>query len=794
MRPVRLEIEGFTTFRDPVTVDFDGADLFALTGPTGSGKSSVIDAIVFALYGCVPRLDRRAVAPVISLGRTEARVRLDLTVGDEAYTAVRVVRRTKTGATTKEARLERVADGEVLAGNEKELSAEVERLLGLGFDHFTKCVVLPQGEFMRLLHDEPAKRQDMLISLLDLGVYDRMGQAARQRAAAAEHRAEVAAELLAKLASATPEARAAAAEHLASLDALRNEVTAVRPRLEAQARAEAEARAEQATASGRVELLDGVVPPEGMGQRAAELAQARITADRAGAAEAAAQLEVDAAEAALAALAPRAELEAAVRAHAERAALGEQQTSRGPVLADRRAAEVAAVEAHEAAQARSAAASETLERVRWEHRAHDLAGSLTPGEACPVCRQVVTALPPLPDVAAIEEAEAAKEAADDAARAASIARQSAERARLEAETKFASLVEALARLDDRLAGTTGPEELAARLADVAAAEAAVAAARGADRAARRATAAARSQLDALVAAEGDDRRRFAAVRDRVAELGPPTPGHLDLAADWAGLTAWAAATRPAQVAAAAAAEARAVALAAEHRSLSADLADRCGEAGVVLGGRDPADAVADANALARATLASIDQGIEEAARHRVEIADHRRVAAVARDLGRHLSANHFEKWVLDEALSNLVAAATDILRELSAGDYSLDLDERSNFLVVDHRSADEVRSARTLSGGETFLASLALALALADQIGQLAAHGAARLESIFLDEGFGSLDPDALDTVAAAMEELGARGRTVGLVTHVAELAERMPVRFLVHKGPATSTVTRVAS
>ena len=64
----------------------------------------------------------------------------------------------------------------------------------------------------------------------------------------------------------------------------------------------------------------------------------------------------------------------------------------------------------------------------------------------------------------------------------------------------------------------------------------------------------------------------------------------------------------------------------------------------------------------------------------------------------------------------------------------------------------------------------------------LAAGGAARLESIFLDEGFGTLDPDTLDVVAAAIEELGARGRMVGVVTHVRELAERLPVRFEVRK------------
>src|SRR5690606_39940208 len=116
---------------------------------------------------------------------------------------------------------------------------------------------------------------------------------------------------------------------------------------------------------------------------------------------------------------------------------------------------------------------------------------------------------------------------------------------------------------------------------------------------------------------------------------------------------------------------------------------------------------------------------------------------------------------------------------LSGGAYALAVDPRSGgFGVVHHTAASQVRSARTLSGGETFLASLALALALADQVASLAAAGAARLDSLFLDEGFGTLDPDTLDVVAAALDDLGARGRVVGIVTHVRELAERLPVRF----------------
>ena len=187
MRPVRLEIEGFTAFRVPTVVEFAGADLFALVGPTGSGKTSIIDALTFALYGSVPRLDdRRAVAPVISQNLTEARVRLDFTVDGDRYTVVRVVRTTRSGgATTKEARLQQ--GDAVLAGTADEVTEAVSALLGLSFEHFTTCVSLPQGQFARFLHDKPRSRQDLLVRLLDLGLYDRVATAARQRAAIARN-------------------------------------------------------------------------------------------------------------------------------------------------------------------------------------------------------------------------------------------------------------------------------------------------------------------------------------------------------------------------------------------------------------------------------------------------------------------------------------------------------------------------------------------------------------------------------------------------------------------------------
>ena len=110
---------------------------------------------------------------------------------------------------------------------------------------------------------------------------------------------------------------------------------------------------------------------------------------------------------------------------------------------------------------------------------------------------------------------------------------------------------------------------------------------------------------------------------------------------------------------------------------------------------------------------------------------------------------------------------------------------------MDTWNGDDERSVRTLSGGETFLASLALALALADQVRAISVTDRAGLDSLFLDEGFGTLDPESLRTVIDAIEQLGGDGRLVGVITHVRELAEQFP-RVEVEKSPRGSRVAFV--
>ncbi|MFN0091315.1 MAG: AAA family ATPase, partial [Acidimicrobiales bacterium] len=318
MRPERLELEGFTAFRSPVTVEFGDCDLFAFVGPTGSGKSSLIDAIVFALYGSIPRYDdRRLVAPAISQGLVQARVRLDFAVGAERYTAVRVVRAGKDGrASTREARLERrLADGgvEVLAGEADEVTRGVEALLGLSYEHFTTCVVLPQGEFARFLHHKPRDRQALLIRLLELGLYERMGQLARARAAAAAGGREAVGRRLAELAPVTEEVRAALAARVQSLDSLLEQVDKAKPELDALATELDAAAAAAAAAERDAALLAGVAPPEDLPGLAAELAAADAEL-------AAAAAELEGAEVALGAVEAEVEAPGAARLAPEDAA------------------------------------------------------------------------------------------------------------------------------------------------------------------------------------------------------------------------------------------------------------------------------------------------------------------------------------------------------------------------------------------------------------------------------------------------------------------------------------------
>jgi exonuclease SbcC len=173
----------------------------------------------------------------------------------------------------------------------------------------------------------------------------------------------------------------------------------------------------------------------------------------------------------------------------------------------------------------------------------------------------------------------------------------------------------------------------------------------------------------------------------------------------------------------------------------------------------------------------------------------RRLADLAAGQGANTLRMTLSAFVLAARLEEVAAAASERLLAMTSGRYSLiHTDARRGagrsglgLLACDAWTGVD-RDTSTLSGGETFLASLALALGLADVV--TAEAGGTRIEALFVDEGFGSLDEETLDEVMTVLDGLREGGRMVGIVSHVAELKQRIPAQVRVHKGQSGSHLT----
>lgn len=176
-----------------------------------------------------------------------------------------------------------------------------------------------------------------------------------------------------------------------------------------------------------------------------------------------------------------------------------------------------------------------------------------------------------------------------------------------------------------------------------------------------------------------------------------------------------------------------------------------------------------------------------------------RLAGLAKGTEGHRRVN-LTTYVLRHWFSQVVAAGNGRLSAMSAGRYELKRTdeggsrrERSGLtLAVIDRHTGEERSPASLSGGETFYTSLALALGLADVV--KAEAGGVDLDTLFIDEGFGSLDAGTLDQVMAVIDDLRDRGRVVGIVSHVADLKDRVPERLEVRRRPDGSSAVKVVA
>ena len=857
MRPLLLELKGFTAFRDPQTIGFEGLDLFAISGPTGSGKTSILDAITYALFGTIERVGRQA-GQFVSQGQTRLAVRFDFAVDDERY---RVTRSTPSKGATK-ILLERWDGAEWRQAGEgadrvREANQLIEAAVGLDYDAFTRTVLLPQGRFAEFLVGDAKERRDILTDLLGLELFERLGKRAGElkREADAEVRAKTAL-LETEYAGVTPDVVAgaeAAAEEAADRDeALAAAEAKVRDLAARWANVEGAVRDLQSCARDARDAASvaeaGAEALEGMAQRSAEsdalvkertraMARADKAAGRSDRARQKAEQEWG-----------RVTDLARLRAKAER--LGEARAAQAGIdaeidVADRERPRLE--KALDAATARlgravnkAETAMETLEAatIALDEAKHaDLVAAVRTGvrvgDECPVCGAKVTTLGKAAGTVPVERAEARLEKARVAAASANEALATARRAadaaaaELDAAAKEVARREAerskgskeIAALGTELAGALGGrlptdpleaidgrlerlevlvEETRAAGEEVSVARTAlVEAERARDRLAAE-VAEARGRIETLAVAGLLERARDAAGEEVIGIEVPSADG----------------AKEPGALAASALAIAGSLASLADRLEVLATERGEgeervIGEAVAALGelvdlGRpasvtEVVDAVsAERTRAARAAQTAHDRAeqlrtrLANAAAIVEQVAEQRARAEVFHGLAQELKADRLIAFLQVEALQVLAAAGSERLSTLSTGRYRLEFDQ-DEFFVVDTWNGEERRSARTLSGGETFLASLALALALSEQVRSLAVTDKARLDSLFLDEGFGALDPETLEVVVDAIEQLGGDGRMVGVITHVQELAIRLPARIEVEKSPRGSRLRIVA-
>lgn len=838
MRPRELTVQGFRSYRGRTTFDFRGRRLVGVVGPIGAGKSTILDAVVFALYGKTPSFERDTRSLIHQL-EDGCHVELLFEVDGEIWRAQRALRRRG----QSQHRLERLAkdadDAEVLETvlQERPVRQRVERLLGMTFDAFCRSVLLAQNRFAEFLKATPTDRNAVLKGVFGYERFDAALAAAKDRVRGAELELEALAregsrldEARSRLDEARAEAETTSARH-ASLDAARERLDVLTQARDFALREATEAGARtaqlQATAAALppAERLEQVADDAAAADDAVRLAQEEMTAADDARKVAGAELQAiservggHAAFQAFAALVEKLDHEARAveqAAAATQTAAQEAKAARAAqerlarAATTKRAALDAATTALETAEAVRAEAEAALHVTQHAEMGHELRRELIAGEPCPVCDRVVERVPrtgAAPKVAAADRALAKARAAEGAARdakerAAAGAATALEQAAASAQRVEALAIQLAAREDAtrkaEAALATTKSELVDRLGDgdpralLDERQHELELAEGAVRAASAEADAARTALETCRARADEAGRGLATLANELATawglLGQARPvgtAATDVRSSYVelGETLMERLTEAGEAGDRAAAEAHAATEAVAAELAAFDLPPDV----------DVARVVADAAAAAAASAERV-RTIEETLAAGADLEARLVVATGARDVARRLAADlqpsRFLAYLLEEERAALADLGSVHLEELTDGAYRFSDDDAFHVLDMNAGAAD--RTADSLSGGETFLASLALALALAEMV----TRGGGRLDSFLLDEGFGSLDAEHLDRAMDGIGRLvaGDVDRLVVVVSHVEQMRQLMEDLIVLDKDVRTGE-TRVLS
>ena len=876
MKPIQLVLSAFGPYVERTVIDFSALGeegLFLIAGDTGAGKTTIFDAISFALYGEASggkekRKSRSFHSDYVS-DQTETYVELTFRHRGETWWIrrnleyQRPAKKKKDGMETTtrqaaDAQMRNEDTGEEILRMD-DVNRRVRELLGLTQDQFTQTVMIAQGDFLKILTASSDDRKKLFRDLFHTNLYvDLQSRLQEKNRACADEQKALEQVILSAEGKIDPEAEFAEREILLSYcgqiqhtDAL----CALLARLiEQEKAAQEQARAQKKEAADQIgALIAAVTEGERVNRDFAdwESKKARLAALTAG------QGEIDAQRAALAAARRAQQLEtdeALMRRtrrdmDAQRAALSEAQAaleqaekalpeaetrmkeaeSRGgeihallaqakqmedclPVLGEVERLKAALdtqkreLQRLTEASSRAQVAYTAAQNSYYLSQAGLLARELKAGQPCPVCGSTAHPCP-----AQITPETVTRQALEQAAQR----RETAEKAQSDAATRLAANQAALDEREDRLrALKIGADEtrqrLAARIdaAHQAAADRqrAIDAARSAYQALDKRKTAAQSAVDAaqkqLAALEKDLRAQTEAFEQKRAAHGFEDEASYRLAkrtnADIERLDR----------------EIRNFdeqkrTLAAQTHELEDKLSGRQRTDLTALQNRRAAalDRQAKAENAEKAMVRKLT--LHESAEREIRQAN----AAIQKKRGKWqiiqelytccagIAAGNprakltFEAYVQQYYFRFVVAAANKRLTRLTDGMFTLRvMREAANRvsqsgldLEVLDRSTGQARDVSTLSGGESFLASLALALGLSDAV--QSQSGQIRMDAMFIDEGFGSLDENALRSSIDVLLELADGKRLIGIISHVQELEERIDKQIVVTKTPNGSTV-----
>ena len=876
MKPIQLVLSAFGPYVERTVIDFSALGeegLFLIAGDTGAGKTTIFDAISFALYGEASggkekRKSKSFHSDYVS-DQTETYVELTFRHRGETWWIrrnleyQRPAKKKKDGMETTtrqaaDAQMRNEDTGEEILRMD-DVNRRVRELLGLTQDQFTQTVMIAQGDFLKILTASSDDRKKLFRDLFHTNLYvDLQSRLQEKNRACADEQKALEQVILSAEGKIDPEAEFAEREILLSYcgqiqhtDAL----CALLARLiEQEKAAQEQARAQKKEAADQIgALIAAVTEGERVNRDFAdwESKRARLAALTAG------QGEIDAQRAALAAARRAQQLEtdeALMRRtrrdmDAQRAALSEAQAaleqakkalpetetrmkeaeSRGgeihALLAQAKQMEdclpvLGEVERLKAAldtqkrelqrltedSGRAQAAYTAAQNSYYLSQAGLLARELKAGQPCPVCGSTAHPCP-----AQITPETVTRQALEQAAQR----RETAEKAQSDAATRLAANRAALDEREDRLrALKIGADETRQRLAariDAAHQAAAdrqreIDEARSAYQALDKRKTAAQSAVDAaqkqLAALEKDLRMQTEAFEQKRAAHGFEDEASYRLAkrtnADIERLDR----------------EIRNYdeqkrTLAAQTHELEDKLSGRQRTDLAALQNRRAAalDRQAKAENAEKAMVRKLT--LHESAEREIRQAN----AAIQKKRGKWqiiqelytccagIAAGNprakltFEAYVQQYYFRFVVAAANKRLTRLTDGMFTLRvMREAANRvsqsgldLEVLDRSTGQARDVSTLSGGESFLASLALALGLSDAV--QSQSGQIRMDAMFIDEGFGSLDENALRSSIDVLLELADGKRLIGIISHVQELEERIDKQIVVTKTPNGSTV-----